>query len=112
MAPLLSAWLAEMILIAYRGSVRGTTASNPIPHLAVPAEYAGTFVIFGALSFVPGQGQRVAGLMGWALVVATALNLYNAGGMATVAPSTAAQPTTPAPATKAPPANVIATKTR
>ena len=96
MGTLLSAWLAELVLITYRGATRGTTANNPIPHLPVPADYAGSFIIFGALSFIPGEGQRVAGLMGWGLVLATALNFYNPGGLATTSPGGVTTPRAPA----------------
>lgn len=106
MSTLLSAWLAELVLITYRGAVRGSTANNPIPHLPVPADYVGSFIIFGALSFIPGEGQRVAGLVGWGIVVATALNLYNPGGLATTAASgltTPGQPVSKTNATAKPP---------
>lgn len=99
MSPLLSAWVAEMILIAYRGAKSGSTANNPIPHLALPSEYASTFIIFGALAFVPGEAQKVATAVGWGLVLATFLNLWNPGG--TVKGSTTtppAQTSTPAKA--------------
>ena len=80
MTGLVSAWIAEMVLIAYRGAKTGTTANNPIPHLALPSEYASTFIIFGALAFIPGEGQKVATAAGWGLVLATFLNLWNPGG--------------------------------
>jgi hypothetical protein len=89
MTGLLSAWVAEMVLIAYRGSKTGTTANNPIPHLAMPSEYASTFIIYGALAFIPGQGQKVASAIGWGLVAATFLNLWT--------PGTLVKPTAPSP---------------
>ena len=95
MSTLLSAWLAEMVLITYRGAIRGTTAGNHIPHLTVPADYVGSFIVFGALAFIPGEGQRVAGLVGWGFVLATALNLYNPGGLPTT--NAAGVTTTPKP---------------
>jgi hypothetical protein len=85
---LLSAWMAELILITYRGSLRGSTASNPIPHLPVPAEYGSTFIIYGALAFIPESGQRFASLVGWGLVAATFLNLWNPGKLAAPTPGT------------------------
>jgi hypothetical protein len=93
MSGLLSAWIAEMVLIAYRGAKSGETANNPIPHLALPSEYASTFIIYGALAFVPGDGQRVAAAIGWGLVAATFLDLWNPGG--TVKGSTPVTQTTP-----------------
>jgi hypothetical protein len=89
MTGLLTAWLAEMVLIAYRGAKNGTTANNPIPHLSLPSEYASTFIIYGALAFIPGEGQKVAGAIGWGLVVATALNLWTPGSSVTKYQTTA-----------------------
>lgn len=101
MSALLSAWVAEMILIAYRGAKSGSTANNPIPHLALPSEYASTFIIYGALAFIPGEGQKVASAIGWGLVLATFLDLWTPGGTvngqatATVSPTASnTQPTT------------------
>jgi hypothetical protein len=94
MSGLLSAWVAEMVLIAYRGAKTGSTANNPIPHLALPSEYASTFIIYGALAFIPGEGQKVAAAIGWGLVLATALNLWNPGGTVKALP-TPSTPTTP-----------------
>jgi hypothetical protein len=90
---LLSAWIAEMVLIAYRGAKTGSTATNPIPHLALPSEYASTFVIYGALAFIPGEGQKIAAAVGWGLVLATFLNLWNPGGTVKPLPTSTATPT-------------------
>lgn len=97
MSALLSAWIAEIVLIAYRGAKTGTTKNNPIPHLALPSEYASTFIIYGALAFVPGEGQKVAAAVGWGLVAATFLNLWNPGGTVKgAAPSTSTTANPPA----------------
>ncbi len=100
MSALLSAWVAEIVLIAYRGAKSGTTADNPIPHLALPSEYASTFIIFGALAFVPGEAQKVATAVGWGLVAATFLNLWNPGGSVkgSVKPASSSKSTTNTPA--------------
>jgi hypothetical protein len=77
MTTLTTAWIAELVLIAYRSS-KQTGAVRPIPGLALPSEYAASFIIYGALSLVPeGPGARVAGLVGWGVVVATFLNLWD-----------------------------------
>jgi hypothetical protein len=94
---LLSAWVAEMILIAYRGAKSGSTANNPIPHLALPSEYASTFIIFGALAFIPGEGQKLAAAIGWGLVAATFLDLWTPGGTVKAASSTASETAPAAP---------------
>lgn len=59
-------WLAEVILI----SVRRWKASGTPPY---PSELAATFVIFGAISFLP--NKRLTAALGWGFVVASALNL-------------------------------------
>jgi hypothetical protein len=90
----MGAWLAEIVVITYR-SARQTEAGNnpvganrPIAHVPLPSEYVASFIIYGALSFVPGRGAPVATAIGWGIVVATVLNLWdpatigNAGGVA------------------------------
>lgn len=79
MTPLMAAWLAELVIITYRGAKQESAKNNPIPHLVIPSQYASTFIIYGALSFIPGQGQKFAGAVGWGLVVATLLNLWTPG---------------------------------
>lgn len=86
---LLTAWLTELVLITYRGARSGQNATNPIAGLSVPADYAGSFLIFGALSLIPGQGQRVASVFGWGLVLATGLNIFSTPAVAVnAAPAT------------------------
>lgn len=74
------AWIAETVLITYRAAGQKQSQTNPIAHFPLPSEYVGSFIVFGVLSLVPGEGQRVAGLFGWGLVVATALNLWDTNG--------------------------------
>ena len=94
MTGVMGAWLAEIVVITYR-SARQTEAGNnpvganrPIDHIPLPSEYVASFIIYGALSFVPGRGAPVATAFGWGIVVATVLNLWdpatigNAGGPA------------------------------
>jgi hypothetical protein len=86
------AWLAELVVITYRSAkqegVGKLGITRPIPHLPMPSEYAATFVVYGALSLIPGQGEQVAGYIGWGIVLATVLNLWdprsvgNPGGVA------------------------------
>jgi hypothetical protein len=111
MGPLLTAWLVEMGLITYRGAKQGKFATNPIPHLALPSEYVASFIIYGGLALVPEGGQRVAAAVGWGLVVATFLNLWdpttvgNKGGVAVIGgPSTktAANPSVVSPTNLSP----------
>lgn len=77
MTPVTTAWLAELIVITYRGG-KQASIQRPVPNLPLPAEYAATFVIYGALSMVPeGPWGNVAAVFGWGIVVATFLNLWN-----------------------------------
>lgn len=73
----MTALFAELALITYRGSLRGTSATNPIGNLPVPADYAGAIILFTILGAIPGEAARPAAIFGWGLVVATFLNLYN-----------------------------------
>lgn len=109
MSGLLGAWLAEIVLISYRSAKQSAAgngvADKPIAGIALPSEYAASFVIYGALAFVPGRGQPIATAFGWGIVVATLLNLWdpttigNKGGVAVVGgPST--KVTTGAPLVK------------
>lgn len=75
----LSALLVELALITYRGAT-GVDKRQPIAGLPVPAEYAGAFLVFGALSLIPGRGKAPATVFAWGLVIATALNLYPENG--------------------------------
>ena len=97
MSAILSALLVEMTLITYRGGISGANKNNPIPHLPVPADYAGAVIIFGALSLLPGRASRPAGIFAWGLVLATGINLFtetNIPGISFISPSNpSAQPT-------------------
>lgn len=79
---LLTAFLAETVLITYRqyagGGVQVPT-SAPVP-LPIPASYTAPIIAYGALALIPGEGARLAGMIGWGLVVATLLNLWNPSG--------------------------------
>lgn len=61
MTPLLSAWLAEVVLITYRSARQSSAGKGvvgkPIQGLPLPSEYAASFIIYGALSFIP-EGDR------------------------------------------------------
>lgn len=77
MTGLMTAWLTEVVLITYRATKRGEnqgTRSVPFP---LPSQYASTFIVYGALGLLPQRASGVASLVGWGLVVATFLNLYD-----------------------------------
>jgi hypothetical protein len=76
MKGLMTAWLAEVVLISYRATRPGAnegTQSVPFP---LPAQYASTFVIYGALGLLPDSAAGLASAVGWGFVVATLLNLW------------------------------------
>jgi len=59
-------WMAELGLI----TVRSFTQYKRVP---LPSEIVSTFIIFGAFSLVP--DQRLQSLLGWGIVIATALDV-------------------------------------
>lgn len=89
---LMTAWLVEVVVISYRsiknggkvtvadsnaqGGMRQANTALPLP---LPSTYLSTFIIFGTLGLVPGEGRRVASAIGWGFVVATLLNLWHPG---------------------------------
>lgn len=89
MTGLVTAWLTEVVLITYRASKKGSsngTAQVPFPR---PGLYAGSFLIYGALGLLPNSAGSFAALVGWGIVVATFLNLYNPLPSATAIPTVA-----------------------
>lgn len=76
----LSAWLVEVMIIVYRDVKRSDVANNNlIGGLPLPADFVGTFVVFGALGALAevDSARTVAGLAAWGFVVATAVNILN-----------------------------------
>jgi len=98
---LLTAWLAAVAIITYRG-VKRTPRPTPLP-MPLPSEYVSSFIVFGGLSLIPAEGAGFAGAAGWALVLAMFLNLWNpAGGIiGSVGPAAGAKAPA-APPAKAP----------
>lgn len=83
---LYSAWLTEVVLLTYRATRKGANAGTVSVPLPLPAQYAATFIVFGALGLIPGEGQKVAGVVGWGLVVATLLNFWDPSGKVRLTP--------------------------
>lgn len=84
MNSLLAAFFAQIVIVTYREyagsgvSGGGINVPNQAPlNLPLPADYTAPVLIYGGLSLIPGQGQRLAGMIGWGLVVATLLNLWD-----------------------------------
>jgi len=78
--PLLYPALAETALVTYRGVINKTNVNNPIPHFPLPSQLVSVVVVYGALSIFPDSANRLASLLGWGFVVATALNVWSPGG--------------------------------
>lgn len=79
MAGLLAAFLAEVGLITYR-DLAGSAAQkqgHTIIGLPLPADYLAAVAFFGALGLVPKDSgaAKVAALIGWGIVLATATNV-------------------------------------
>jgi hypothetical protein len=92
--PLIYPALVETALITYRDVKQGNNTDNPIPHLPIPSQYVSVIIIYGGLSLAPPQAQRLAALIGWGFVVATALNVWTPGGSVNGAKAAAANATT------------------
>jgi len=75
MSGILAPALVETALITLRSTIGKKSGENPVPHLPVPSVYVDVLVIYGALGLVSGRGERVAAMVGWGFVVATALNM-------------------------------------
>jgi hypothetical protein len=70
-------WLAEIILISWRDLLGHSKSTPGDKRLPWPSELLYTFVLFGVLSVLPGQGQRVGAAIGWGVVVATLLQVWS-----------------------------------
>ena len=99
MGGLFLAWLAEVGIITWR-DVTGKVPNHSINGLPLPADYLASFLIFGALGFVPKDNpaaSRTAALIGWGYVVATYLNvapkIVNPTNTKGVTPTTSTPPT-------------------
>jgi hypothetical protein len=87
MSSLLTAFFAEVALISYRQyagsgvSGGGIQVPQQAPlNLPLPSAYTAPIIFYGALALVPGQGQHIAGMIGWGIVIATLLNLWDPSG--------------------------------
>jgi hypothetical protein len=72
--------LVETFFITYRSVANSSNAENPIPHFPIPSQLVSVFIVYGTLSLFPEQANRLATMLGWGFVVATALNLWTPGG--------------------------------
>lgn len=78
-----TAAIAETVLVTYRqigqGKLAGAVPARQ-PHVApLPSTYTAIVIVYGVLHLIPGNGAKVASAIGWGLVVATFLNLWNPG---------------------------------
>jgi hypothetical protein len=81
---LLSAFLAEVVIVTYRTYSRSGVAGGGLQvpaqapmNLPLPSYYTAPIIAYGALALVPASGQQFASLVGWGLVVATLLKLWD-----------------------------------
>lgn len=92
MNALLAAFFVEVGLVTYRSVTGGgtkTPAAAPIP-APLPSLYTSAIVLYGALALIPSSLAPLPALVGWGVVVATWLNLYNPGGANAAAAGNAA----------------------
>lgn len=89
MSALLLAWLTEAGLMTWRIGHVGRPDAAGGGKVPWPADYTATFIIFGGLGLLAeagGDWPNVSAAFGWALVLATFLNLYNPAGSITANP--------------------------
>lgn len=91
MDPLILPWLVEVGIITWRD-----ISQQHRPPL--PSEMLATFVVFGGFSLIAAQDSRVGKALGWGIVIATALNVFNpqATSVSTVFKAQAAPAKSPA----------------
>lgn len=63
-------WMAEIGIVSWRSVVR-----DKRPPL--PSELLATFVIFGAFSIVSVSQPKIGSALGWGIVIATGLSLWD-----------------------------------
>lgn len=110
MKPIVTAAIAETIVITYRDIKNGSNKDNPIPHLPIPSQYTSVVLIYGALAFAPEAAANLAGMIGWGFVVATILNLWTPGGGVKLATANAGVATSSPPPATVSPSTLIHTK--
>lgn len=84
---LLAAFFAETAIVTYRQYAGEGVAGGGISvpwgapmNLPLPSTYTAPVIFFGALALIPESGSSFAGLVGWGIVLATLLNLWNPSG--------------------------------
>ena len=84
---LLAAFMTEVALVTYRNYAGSGVAGGGVQvpgqaplNLPLPADYTAPVVAYGVLAVFPPSASTVAGAIGWGLVVATLLNLWDPAG--------------------------------
>lgn len=99
MGTLFAALLAEAGLVTYRVIGQGWTKDYPLP-MPLPADYVAIGLIYAALALL-NEAQSIRplpALVGWGVVIATALNLWSpTGKVAPGSPPSSIESATPAP---------------
>ena len=81
MSSLLAAFFTQLVIVSYRDFSGGLEVPGRAPiGLPLPADYTAPIIVYGALALFPDSAKPVAGMIGWGLVVATLLNLWNPSG--------------------------------
>jgi len=83
---MLAAWAVELILITLRdfnvtlpGNIAFKSQGHTVAGLPLPADYAATFMAFAPLAaLAQTKAKGVATAAAWGLVIATALNAFDA----------------------------------
>lgn len=99
MTGLFGAFLVEVALISYRSVASGRVKvpdAAPIS-LPLPSEYTAAILVYGGLSFLPKASAPLPALIGWGVVVATLLNLWQPGNSVKPAPAKPITGTLPRP---------------
>ena len=79
MRGLLTAALAESVLVSWRD-----LHQERIPPL--PSDYVAVAILYGGLALFPESASTFTSLVGWGFVLATFLNLWNPASPLTLAP--------------------------
>lgn len=70
-------WLVEIVLLSWRDLLGNSPSTPGEKRLPWPSELLYTFVLFGVLSVLPGEGKKVGAAIGWGIVVATLLQVWS-----------------------------------
>jgi hypothetical protein len=85
MNPIVWPWMVEIGLITYRSvtgehisfTLKGATTQNTgVKRPPLPSELLASFVAFGMFAAIAEKDKRIGSLLGWGIVVATAITMF------------------------------------